>query len=256
MSAFDNYSKYYDLIYSDKDYQGESDYILNLIKRYSSQAQKVLELGCGTGHHAELLVKQNLSVQGIDLSEKMLQCAIERREKLPENFKHHLKFSQGDIRHFNLNQTFDVALALFHVISYQTSNNDLMEVFATVRKHLKQGGIFIFDVWYGPTVLTDRPVVRVKRCENDLIQVTRIAEPEMLPNENIVNVKYDIDIYDKEKKTHEKIDELHRMRYLFTPEIMLILESTGFALLGAEEWMSGDTPGFDTWGVCFIVKGI
>ena len=52
---------------------------------------------------------------------------------------------------------------------------------STAAKHLKPNGVFIFDFWYGPGVLTDPPVVRLKRLENEEIEVLRIAEPVMHP---------------------------------------------------------------------------
>ena len=40
-------------------------------------------------------------------------------------------------------------------------------MFKTAAKHLKQNGVFIFDFWYGPGVLTDPPALRQKRLENN-----------------------------------------------------------------------------------------
>ena len=51
--VFDGYSRYYDLLYKDKNYKSESEYISSLIKTHSPNAKKVLELGSGTGIHAE-----------------------------------------------------------------------------------------------------------------------------------------------------------------------------------------------------------
>ena len=56
-----------------------------------------------------------------------------------------------------LKRGYDVVVALFHVISYLPDNSDLEAAFARIREHMKPGGILIFDYWYGPAVLTDRP---------------------------------------------------------------------------------------------------
>jgi hypothetical protein len=45
------------------------------------------------------------------------------------------------------------------------------------------------------------------------------------------------------------------MRYLFRPEVELLLRETGMTIVDASEWMTGRKPGFDTWGVCFMVQG-
>ena len=45
MFNFNAYSKYYDLIYNNKDYSSEVDYVINLFKKYGSNINNVLELG-------------------------------------------------------------------------------------------------------------------------------------------------------------------------------------------------------------------
>ena len=54
-------------------------------------------------------------------------------------------------------QTFDAAVMMFAVLSYQLSNQDVLSTLATVRRHLQVGGLFIADLWYGPAVLNERP---------------------------------------------------------------------------------------------------
>ena len=141
------------------------------------------------------------------------------------------------------------------MISYQTTNEDLQAAFATARDHLKPGGVFIFDCWYGPAVLSERPSVRIKRLEDEKITVTRIAEPVMYPNESVVDVNYQVFIKEKNSDAIEELQETHRMRYLFQPEINLFLANSDFKLTDSREWMTGSLPGFNTWGVCFIAQG-
>jgi SAM-dependent methyltransferase len=252
---FSEYARYYNLLYGDKDYAGETDYISRLIHRFMPNAKSLLELGSGTGKHAILLTEHGYQVRGVERSEQMLaparDLAAQEKARLKERSP---LFEKGDIRSIRLNETFDVATALFHVISYQTTNEDLLDAFRTARVHLKEHGLFIFDVWYGPTVLTDRPLVRVKRVSDDALEVTRIAEPVMHAQENVVDVNYHIFIKNKATGQVSETNETHRMRYLFSPEIEVLLEQADFKLLHSEQWMSGRQPGFDTWGVCFIAS--
>lgn len=254
MSVFGNYARYYDLLYQDKDYVGESEFIHSLILTHAPKAQSILELGCGTGNHGVLLAKEGYQIHGVDLSEGMLEKARDRLAQLPSSLASQLNFSQGDIRLVRLKQKFDVVVSLFHVISYQITNEDLQAAFATVKEHLNPGGVFIFDVWYGPAVLSDRPTVRVKRLENDEIFVTRIAEPVMYPNENLVDVNYQVFIRDKISNEVEQVKETHKMRYLFQPEVKFLLNSIDLKVLNIREWMTRRSPGFDTWGVYFVAK--
>ncbi|HBG05741.1 MAG: methyltransferase type 11 [Geobacteraceae bacterium GWC2_58_44] len=254
MEVFGAYSRYYNLFYQDKDYPGEAEYVESLIGKHLPGAKSILDLGCGTGRHDLLLAQMGYQVAGVDMSEEMLAVANTQLADLTPH-PSSLNFHHGDIRSIRLEQSFDVVVSLFHVMSYQTGNEELAAAFATVRAHLKPGGICIFDCWYGPAVLTDRPVVRIKRLEDEEIAVTRLVEPVMYPDQNLVELKYHVFIRVKESGVVEEIKESHLMRYLFRPELELLLREAGLTLIDASEWMTGRKPGFDTWGVCFVVQG-
>ena len=157
-----------------------------------------------------------------------------------------LEFEIGDVRSFKIDKKFDAVISLFHVISYQLKNEDILAVFNTAAKHLKPNGVFIFDFWYGPGVLTDPPVVRLKRIENEEIEVLRIAEPVMHPNENVVDVNYCVQVKQKESGEVTELNEIHKMRYLFIPEILQFCNSL-FTLKTNYAWMEVNTPNFTDW---------
>jgi SAM-dependent methyltransferase len=253
MTVFGSYARYYDLLYQDKDYISEAQFIHKLIQNNAPDATTILELGCGTGNHALLLAEAGYRVYGVDLSAEMLQYANERCDRVSPELAARLKFSQGDLRQVRLDRKFDVVLALFHVISYQTTNEDLLAAFTTAKTHLQPGGLFIFDVWYGPAVLSDPPTVRIKRFEDRSIQVTRIAEPIVYPNDNLVDVNYQIFIKDKHSHAIDELSETHTMRYLFKPELELLFSKLHFQLIEYREWLTDRQPGLNTWGVYFTI---
>jgi SAM-dependent methyltransferase len=254
VSVFTGYAHYYDLLYRDKDYLSETAFVFDLIQKFSPGAHTILELGCGTGGHALHLAKRGLVVHGVDMSLRMLEEAKKKVEMLPPGMGNNLSFSHGDVCNTRIEKRFDCTISLFHVVSYQTRNEDVAATFQTAKHHLNPGGIFIFDCWYGPAVLTTWPEVRVKRFEDDLYRIIRIAEPVMHPNENLVDVNYTVLITDKQKTTVEELKETHRMRYFFYPEIDMLCAQNGFEMVSAQEWMTGNMPGFNTWGVCFVVR--
>ena len=133
----DIYSQYYDLLYQDKDYVGEAKYVDNLIAKFSEgESKTILDMGCGTGKHAELLCDRGYSVHGIDLSQDMLDIAEHRRQGRESN----LSFSLSNISELSLNKKFDAVVSLFHVASYQSSNKDLIKFFKVAKEHLNIGG--------------------------------------------------------------------------------------------------------------------
>lgn len=251
MSQFGHlYAQYYDLLYRDKDYVAEVEYINGLIKTYKDDASTILDLGCGTGKHAELLCDAGYRVHGIDISVDMLEVAAQRRLGKESQ----LSFSHDNIQKLALNQNFDAVISLFHVMSYQNSNQDLLKAFQVAKEHLVDGGIFIFDFWYGPAVLTDLPTTRIKRLENNLIRVTRLAEPTLYPQQNLVDVHYDVFIQNKSNKEIIKKKELHKMRYFFDTELDLICENIGFEVLDKFKWMNSSSPSLDSWNVVWVLK--
>ena len=250
--VFDAYAAYYDLLYRDKDYPGEARYVHSLLRRHGVGNGEILELGCGTGKHAEQLVRLGFSVQGIDLSPSMVEIA---RKRTPAELFSRLGFDVGDARSARIGKHFDAAISLFPVASYQTSNEDLAGMLRTAAAHLKTGGIFVFDFWYGPAVLTDPPTERVKRLEDGIIQVTRTAKPTLRPNENVVDVHYQVQVKQNSNGRVADIEETHRMRYLFLPELRWMLQEAGLEVLDAERWMSGEL-GVGSWfGVIVARKG-
>jgi len=253
--VFDAYARYYDLLYCDKDYAGEAEYVVSHIRKQAPHAKRILELGCGTGAHAEHLARMGYTVHGVDMSEAMLTRAKARKATLLPEVAARLSFGLGDVRSVRTGEIYDTVISLFHVMSYQTGNADLEAAFETASVHLQPGGLFLFDFWYGPAVLTQRPEVRVKRLEDDEIKVIRIAEPVMHVNDNVVDVNYTVFIEVRSTGKVEQVRETHSMRYLFLPELLHygvreFKERTNYA------WMTKDVLNADTWaGVNVLVRG-
>ncbi|HEX7413947.1 MAG TPA: class I SAM-dependent methyltransferase [Bacteroidia bacterium] len=252
--VFDAYSSYYDLLYQDKNYEEETRYVHSLIKSFSRKAISILELGCGTGIHASMLSQMGFEVHGIDQSKTMLAKAAERKISLQPDIAARISFEEGDIRSYKSNEKFDVVIALFHVMSYMETDNDLANAIETAIKHLKKGSLFIFDCWHGPAVLHDKPVERIKDIANNYISVKRKATPELFPKRNIVEVNYEIIIQNKKTKEKTTLHETHKMRYLFTDEIKKLIEANGAKLINAEEWMSKNPLSEKTWNACYMAK--
>jgi len=95
------------------------------------------------------------------------------RSKAVSLSKEQIVFHQGDLRRFSILHDFDAVLMMFAVLGYQTTNEDVLAALNTVSRHLKPGGLFIFDVWYGPAVLKQRPGEKektIRTAEGDIIR--------------------------------------------------------------------------------------
>lgn len=211
---FNLYAQYYDLLYKDKEYKKEAEYLHSLIQKYHPDAKTILSLGCGTGKYEFELEKLGYTITGVDLSQQMIDIANNDKDESK------CKFIQDDIRSLRLRKKFDIVVSLFHILSYQNSEKDITAFFNTAKQHLKTNGIFIFDFWHGPAVLADPPTIRRKFIENKKISIDRTATPKKHEENNIIDVNYEIIIVDKETQKQTKFKEVHSMRYFFDHEII------------------------------------
>lgn len=242
---FDVYSRYYDLLYQDKDYAAEVAYLAGLLDRYGVTGPELLEFGSGTGRHGRLLAERGYRVTGIERSAAMVAQACPAPG---------FSCQQGDIGTVRLGRAFDAVLSLFHVVSYQITNAAVQAVLARAADHLRPGGLFLFDVWYSPAVYAQRPAVRVKRLAAEGLEVTRLAEPLLHPNDNRVDVHYTVFARDTVTGAVHTLTETHPMRHFSLPELDLLAAGSGFKRICAEAFLSGAPPGEDSWGLCLVLR--
>ncbi len=245
-ASFKDYAKYYDLIYKDKDYEKEVDFIENIF--WKNKPKKILEVGCGTGNYTKILLKRGYEVTALDISEDMLKIAEEKCA---------CKFIKGDIRSVSVNDKFDVCIAMFAVMGYITRNSDIIKALNNIHRHLKPNGIFIFDVWNGLAVMRLLPERRVKKAENDKVKVIRVAVPNLRSFDHICEVNYRLLILNKEDNTFKEINEKHVVRFYFPQEIRYYLENAGFKVLKICPFLDLNGKVDETvWNVTVIAKAV
>ena len=252
MQTFQDYAYYYNAFYQDKDYTAEALQVDSLLKRYGSNISAIINFGCGTGKHDIELAKLGYQCTGIDMSSLMIDIAQENAQKSVGN----IGFSVADIRNFEPQTQYDAVISLFHVMSYQTKNQDILSAFRSARKALAEGGLFVFDAWYGPGVLSDKPCVRVKEIEDEKNKLVRIARPVMHDKENVVDVCYEVFVMDKESGHTKVINEVHNMRYFFRPELEFLLQEAGFELLDNLDCQTLGETDYNSWTSYFIARAL
>lgn len=250
METFQDYAYYYNAFYKDKDYAMEAGQIDELLKRYGNDIHQIINYGCGTGKHDLELTRLGYSCTGIDLSETMIEIA----KKNCKNLENQIDFTVADIRTYESLKKYDAVISLFHVMSYQNTNKDILRAFQSARKSLDKGGLLLFDAWYGPGVLSDKPVVRVKEVEDEQYRLIRIARPIMYDKTNVVDVCYEVFVINKDTNEAKTINEVHSMRYFFRPEIEVLLKQAGFKLIENLDCNTLDKTDFNSWTSYFVAE--
>lgn len=249
------YTDAYDLIYGDKDYEGECDAVERLFRAYADgPVRDLLDFGCGTGNHALPLGARGYTVVGVDRSSNMLAQA---ETKLGAHAgAGRVEFFQGDVRDVDLGRQFDACLMMFAVLGYQTENEDVLAALKTARRHLRPGGLFVFDVWYGPAVLGERPSERVRVIETPAGQVLRVASGEMDTRRHLCTVRYQLWRLDGGGPV-EHTSEAHRMRYFFPLELEHLLSCSGFETLRLGAFPEFERePDERTWNVMCAARAV
>jgi SAM-dependent methyltransferase len=255
-TVFKDYARYYDLLYRDKDYTAETDYVIDLLKKFGQgQANsQILELGCGTGNYSIALAKRGYDILGLDISEDMIQYGSERLASNEPGLAKKIELRTGDIRNFDLHQKFKNIVSLFHVISYLSADRDLLYAFQSVARHLKPGGLFVFDFWYGPGVENLKPEKRTKKVSDSELIINRTAEPVFRKSKHIVDVNYRIEVRDISTNSRHNIEESHRMRYFFDDELRIFLKQAGLQIEGLYSWLGGEEPDDQSWSACCVAS--
>ncbi|UCC19850.1 MAG: class I SAM-dependent methyltransferase [Promethearchaeota archaeon] len=182
-------AKYYDLIYSFKDYKGEIKKIKKLIGKYkNSEGNELLDVGCGTGKHLEYL-KDKFFCTGCDLNIEMLDIA-------KRNVKG-VSFTQADMITMNLKREFDIILCLFSGIGHVKTYDNLEKTILNFSNHLKKGGVVIIEPWLTKSVYdAGRPGMTTYDAED--IKIARLNTTKIDNDISILEMYYLIAERDKD----------------------------------------------------------
>src|SRR5262249_43464942 len=134
--------RYYDAVYSAKDYAEEARKLKRFIAAYKrSEGNSLLDVACGTGGHTPYLVDE-FAYEGLDLDGEMLTLARARFPGVP--------FHQGNMLDFTLGRRFDVVTCLFSSIAYSKTVGGLHQAISAMANHLASGGVLLVGPFFSP----------------------------------------------------------------------------------------------------------
>lgn len=132
-------------------YDAEYIHIRNDLGLYQQLAREaggsVLELACGTGRLSFPMAEAGAYVVGVDNSEAMLARARSELAKRGPPYIERVRFELGDMRTIRLAQRFDRVVLGFNALLHMLEDEDVLKALATVKAHLKPGGLFHFDMY-------------------------------------------------------------------------------------------------------------
>lgn len=233
------FAEFYDVLHADI-----SD-IKALIRIAQKQGPTVLELGSGTGRILIPMAKAGLNVTGIEISQDMIDIANRKLNQEELVVKSRCKILKSDVLDFNLGTTFDLILASCNFINHFTDYNSLKKMFAQVRNHLKDDGVFLIDC-----SLPDLPAMveaNNKQEEFEFVNSekgTKIID-RFTPSYDFINqLEHDHIVLEEYKEGHLLRREECRetMSFYFPRELIFLLESERFTVFHQQGSLFKDIP--------------
>jgi ubiquinone/menaquinone biosynthesis C-methylase UbiE len=188
-------AKYYDRVYSFRDYLDEAVRVQNLIIKYlESGGNSLLDVACGTGLHLKYL-KDDFSCTGVDISRSMLRIARKNAKGVT--------FKEADMKTLRLGKQFDVIVCLLSSIGYVKTTARLEKTIRNFSKHLKKGGLALIEPSYAksayvsgkPRITTydgkDAKIARINYT--NFRQATAVLNMHILIAERGKDAKYFVD---------------------------------------------------------------
>jgi SAM-dependent methyltransferase len=244
MEQYKDFAAIYDeLIYGDVDYEAWAKKILELCHEADIETRHYLDLACGTGNMTEKLAKEFRNVWAVDLSGHML---TEAESKLrAQGIK--AKFACQDICRLKLNQTFDLITCCLDSVNYIQKNKDIESFFNCAHSHLKEDGLFIFDInsYYKLTEVLGNNLYNY-----DSDDVVYVWENSL---ENDI-VHMNLTFFVKEGSLYRRFDEEHTERAYTEDFLDKLLENTGFTIFKKLNEYSDASIDGETERITYVVK--
>jgi ubiquinone/menaquinone biosynthesis C-methylase UbiE len=180
-TIYKDLARYYDLIYSWKDYKKEAEIVSRLINKYKkSKGNDLLEVACGTGRHIQHL-KAKFTVLATDINARMLGVA--RRNVKGAVFK------RADMVTLSLGKEFDAIVCLFSSIGYVKTDANLKKTLGNFARHLKKGGVLVIEPWLTKSTYTTGLPHMTTYGDSD-IQIARLNISKVRGNVSVMDMHY------------------------------------------------------------------
>lgn len=237
-------AKVYDeLIYEDVNYEAIAEYILNICDEYSIEKNTYLDLACGTGNVGIHIGKKFKDNYFVDLSSDML---IEADKKLREN-KVKGRIVCQDMCKLGLNRKFDLITCVLDSTNYITEEGSLKLYLKGVYNHLKDDGLFIFDInsYYKISEVLGNNIFTYN--SDDLFYVW-----ENYFDDDIVEM--DLNFFIRQGNVYERFNEIHEERAYKEEYIESILKELELRIIGKYENYSYKKVSNKSERIVYIIK--
>ena len=196
----------------------------------------ILELGCGTGRITMTLAEEGKRITGLDLSERMLERAVQKRAALRVEARERVHFVQGDMTRFDLGEKFRLVIIPFRPFQHLLEIQQQLDCLNCVRKHLAPGGRLILDVFqtdaermHDPVHMRETLITEYRAANGRQVRISeRVAAFHRAEQRNDVEMIFQVKHPDGRD---ERLVFAWTLRYFFRYEIEHLLARCGFRIV-------------------------
>ncbi|MDE6593988.1 MAG: class I SAM-dependent methyltransferase [Oscillospiraceae bacterium] len=246
--GYGSFAYCYDKLMGEADYAARGKAVDGLIKKHGGKRGILLDLACGTGNMSEVMAKMGYDVIGTDISEEMLNIAMEKKAESGLA----IQYLRQDMRRLDMFGTVDVTLCMLDSLNHLCSFEDIEETFKRVSLFSDPEGLFLFDM---NTPYKHREILGNNTFVYDLDEVYCVWQNffDISSTDCRVDISLDFFIPD-EKGTYSRLsDELSETAY-DSEVIVNILEKAGFTTLEILDGDSFDVPRPDSERLMFAAR--
>ena len=210
-------SRFYDGIINDSDYDLWLNRLADLTVETVTHKSGV-DCACGSGLFTRKLRAKGLSVYGVDISEEMLEKAIQYNNRLKLN----IQYLKGDIKSLKCFEKVGFITCINDGINY-IPQKDLLKTFKSFYKNLLKGGTLIFDI---SSEYKLKNILGNNVYGDNSEELSYIWFNEL--NENEQKVDINICFFEKQGDTYKRYNE-EQTQYIHTEtQVLSALEEVGF----------------------------
>ena len=235
MEAYTSFASVYDTFMDNIPYEEWGCYLKGLLKEYGVEDGLVLDLGCGTGTMTEILASAGYDMIGVDLSEDMLDIAMDKKSESG----HDILYLLQDMREFELYGTVKAVVSICDSMNYITEEEDLEEVFRLVNNYLDPKGLFIFDF---NTVYKYKEILGEQTIAENRDECSFIWDNYYYEDEKINEYELSLFIQEEDSDLYRKYQETHFQKAYELETIKKLIEQSGMEFVTAYDAFTKNAP--------------
>lgn len=243
--SYDNFSRFYDRLTDNVEYEKRADYFCRLLSLCGVKNGILLDLGCGTGSMSVKMAERGFDVIGVDSSIGMLNAA---QQKMFESGRQLLLLNQP-MQDIDLYGTVDCAICVLDGINHLNNAEEVKQTFEKVSLFMNRGGAFAFDV---NTIYKHQNVLADNAFIYEFDDLFCSWQNNYNSGDNSVDIS--LDFFEEEDGVYYRSSESFSEQAYELSDISAWLEDAGFEVVGIFDDLTTDNVKPDSQRAVFLTK--